>query len=67
MPSPDDDALYFRQLLAGRDFAATDPVARQMVNFCYAIGDRTSGEALLVDPAYGVGEVLDLLEADGMR
>jgi glyoxylase-like metal-dependent hydrolase (beta-lactamase superfamily II) len=67
MASPDDDPLYFRQLLAGRDFARTDPVARQMVNFCYAIGDRSSGEALLVDPAYGVGEVLDLLAADGMR
>ncbi|HUO49689.1 MAG TPA: MBL fold metallo-hydrolase [Acidimicrobiales bacterium] len=73
--APDDDrqtperkdTLYFRQLLAGRDFARTDPIARQMVNFCYAIGDRASGEALLVDPAYGVGEVLDLLEADGMR
>jgi len=62
-----DDRLYFRQLLAGRDFAAADPIARQMVNFCYAIGDRRQGEALLVDPAYGVGEVLDLLEADGMR
>ena len=52
---------------SGRDFARADPVARQMVNFSYAIGDRASGEALLVDPAYGVGDLLDLLEADGMR
>ena len=35
-----DDRFYFRQLLAGRDFARTDPVARQMVNFVYLIGDR---------------------------
>ncbi|MBO0691830.1 MAG: MBL fold metallo-hydrolase, partial [Acidimicrobiaceae bacterium] len=59
-------APYFRQLLAGRDFAESDPVARQMVNFVYAIGDRDAGQALLVDPAYDVGALLDLLEADGM-
>ena len=35
-----DDQLYFRQLLSGRDFAVTDPIAQQMVNFVYAIGDR---------------------------
>jgi hydroxyacylglutathione hydrolase len=46
-----DDRLYFRQLLSGRDFATADPVAQQMVNFVYAIGDRTTGECLLVDPA----------------
>jgi len=62
-----DDRLYFRQLLSGRDFAVADPVAQQMVNFVYAIGDRTTGECLLVDPAYAVGELLDAVEADGMR
>jgi len=61
------DRLYFRQLLSGTDFARADPVARQMVNFAYAIGDRTTGEALLVDPAYRVGELLDVVEGDGMR
>ncbi|MGH9082981.1 MAG: MBL fold metallo-hydrolase [Acidimicrobiales bacterium] len=63
----DGDPVYFRQLLAGRDFAAGDQVARQMVNFAYAVGDRRSGEALLVDPAYAVGDLLDILAADGMR
>ncbi|MGH9093186.1 MAG: MBL fold metallo-hydrolase [Acidimicrobiales bacterium] len=61
------DRLYFRQLLSGRDFAAGDPVARQMVNFVYAVGDRGTGEALLVDPAYAVADLLEVLEADGMR
>lgn len=61
------DRLYFRQLLSGRDFAVDDPVARQMVNFVYAIGDRERGEVLLVDPAYRVGELLGLVESDGMR
>ena len=61
------DRLYFRQLLSGNDFARDDPVARQMVNFAYAIGDRTTGDALLVDPAYRVGDLLDVIEGDGMR
>ena len=64
---PSDDRLYFRQLLAGRDFAVEDQIARQMVNFVYLIGDRTTGEALIVDPAYGVDDLLGLLDADGMR
>jgi glyoxylase-like metal-dependent hydrolase (beta-lactamase superfamily II) len=64
---PEDDPIYFRQLLSGRDFARQDMVARQMVNFCYLIGDRRSGEALVVDPAYDVQSLLDTLEADGMR
>ena len=62
-----DDRLYFRQLLAGRDFAASDPVAGQMVNFSYLIGDRAGQVAVVVDPAYDVGGLLDILEADGMR
>ena len=61
------DQLYFRQLLSGRDFATDDPVAQQMVNFVYAIGDRATGECVLVDPAYAVDELLDVVEADGMR
>jgi glyoxylase-like metal-dependent hydrolase (beta-lactamase superfamily II) len=61
------DRLYFRQLLAGRDFAADDPIAQQMVNFVYLIGDRDTGEAVVIDPAYGVRELVDLTGADGMR
>ncbi len=61
------DRLYFRQLLSGHDFAGDDPLAGQMVNFVYAIGDRDTGECLLVDPAYSVGELVDLVTADGMR
>ncbi|MGZ6983013.1 MAG: MBL fold metallo-hydrolase [Ilumatobacteraceae bacterium] len=61
-----DDRLYFRQLLPGRDFAVDDPLAQQMVNFVYAIGDRTTGECLLVDPAYAVDEVIDIVTDDGL-
>ncbi len=42
-------------------------MARQMVNFVYLIGDRETGEAVVVDPAYAVQDLLDILEADGMR
>lgn len=62
-----DDRLYFRQLLAGRDVATGDPLARQMVNFVYLIGDRTSGEALVVDPAYDIDGIIEVAGADGIR
>jgi glyoxylase-like metal-dependent hydrolase (beta-lactamase superfamily II) len=61
------DRLYFRQLLSGADFARDDPLAPQMVNFVYLVGDRETGEAVVIDPAYGVGELVDLLAADGLR
>lgn len=61
------EKLYFKQLLSGRDFARDDGIARQMVNFVYLIGDRETGEAVIVDPAYGVSDLLDILAADGMR
>jgi len=62
-----ETSLYFRQWLSGRDFAVGDPLATQMVNFAYAIGDRSTGECALVDPAYAVDELVDLVEADGLR
>jgi glyoxylase-like metal-dependent hydrolase (beta-lactamase superfamily II) len=62
-----DDRLYFRQLLSGRDFAQRDMIARQMRNFAYLIGDRETGDCLVVDPAYAAGDLVDALEADGMH
>jgi glyoxylase-like metal-dependent hydrolase (beta-lactamase superfamily II) len=61
------ERLFFRQLLAGRDFAAGDQIARQMVNFVYLIGDRDTGECVAVDPAYGVRELVDLVGVEGLR
>lgn len=60
------DRLYVRQLLSGRDFAVDDPIARQMVNFVYAVGDRESSQCVLIDPAYAVEELLAIVAADGM-
>jgi hydroxyacylglutathione hydrolase len=67
MAQPNDDRLYFRQLLSGRDFAVGDPMATQMVNFVYAIGDRATGECLLVDPAYDPAGLVETVTADGLR
>lgn len=61
-----EDRLYFRQLLAGRDFAVGDPIAAQMVNFVYLIGDRQQRQAVVVDPCYAVRELVGLAAQDGM-
>ncbi|WP_420622259.1 MBL fold metallo-hydrolase [Candidatus Poriferisodalis sp.] len=65
-PPPTGSRLYFRQLLSGQDFATSDPIARQMVNFSYLIGDRETCEAVVVDPAYAVDDLLDILAEDDM-
>ena len=62
----EDDNLYFRQLLAGRDFAQANPVAAQMVNFCYLIGDRASRTAVVVDPAWDVQSLVQIADDDDM-
>lgn len=67
-PTPSlERRLYFRQWLAGRDFATDSLVAGQMANFVYAVGDTATGECVLVDPCYAVGELVDKVERDGLR
>ncbi|HEX2738523.1 MAG TPA: MBL fold metallo-hydrolase, partial [Acidimicrobiia bacterium] len=61
------DRLFFRQLLAGTDFAAHTDLAGQMVNFVYLIGDRETGDVVAVDPAYSIPELLDIIDAEGMN
>jgi glyoxylase-like metal-dependent hydrolase (beta-lactamase superfamily II) len=64
---PDTERLYFRQLLSGRDFAQGDGIAAQMRNFAYLIGDRQTGDCVVVDPAYAAGDLVDALETDGLQ
>jgi glyoxylase-like metal-dependent hydrolase (beta-lactamase superfamily II) len=59
-------ALYFRQLLAGRDFAVGDDAAAAMANFAYAVGDTATRECVLVDPAWDVAGLLRQIDADDM-
>jgi glyoxylase-like metal-dependent hydrolase (beta-lactamase superfamily II) len=63
---PMPEGLFFRQLLAGRDFAAGDQFATTMRNHVYVVGDAASGEVLLVDPAYDVRALVGWVEEAGL-
>jgi hydroxyacylglutathione hydrolase len=66
-PRESNPPLYFRQLLAGKDFALDNPVAAQMMNFAYLVGDRDTRECLLVDPAWDVDSLVKLAQSDEMN
>lgn len=38
-----------------------------MVNFAYLIGDRDTGECVVVDPAYAIEDLVSIAEQDGMK
>lgn len=61
----DQEGLYFQQLLAGEQVAMSHPVAGQMRNFMYLVGDPASREAVIIDPAWDVGGLLDRAAQDG--
>lgn len=48
--------LYFRQMEIG-----------PMQNFTYLIGDKKTGECLVVDPAWDVPSIIDVAAKDGMK
>lgn len=48
--------LYFRQVLVG-----------PMQNFIYLLGSRTTGECLIVDPAWDTQALIDLAAKDDMK
>ena len=48
--------LYFRQIAVG-----------EMANLVYLVGSRSTGEALVVDPAWSVDSLADQAEADEMK
>jgi len=59
-------SLYLRQLLAGRDFARSDVFASQMANFVYLIGDEEQRACMVVDPAWDIRGILDVVDKDEM-
>jgi len=59
--------LYVRQLLAGRDYAIVNPVAGQMANFAYLVGDKDKGECYVVDPAWDPRGLVQIAEEEGMK
>jgi hydroxyacylglutathione hydrolase len=58
--------IYIKQLLAGRDFARANQFAAQMGNYVYLIGDDEQRVCMIVDPAWDVPDLLDIVEAEGM-
>ncbi|MEM1202095.1 MAG: MBL fold metallo-hydrolase [Acidobacteriota bacterium] len=64
---PAEREIYFRQLLAGQHVACSHVAAGQMRNFMYLIGDPATREAVVVDPAWDVPGLVDLVEEDGYR
>ena len=62
---PEREELYFRQLLAGEEVARAHPVAGQMANFMYLVGDPATRKAYAVDPAWDVEDLLDQAAGDG--
>lgn len=62
-----ESPLYFKQLLAGRDFGRNNPVCAQMENFIYLVGDKGTRECVVIDPAWAIDDVVNAAEADGMR
>jgi glyoxylase-like metal-dependent hydrolase (beta-lactamase superfamily II) len=59
--------LYLKQLLAGRDFAKTDIFASQMANFVYLVGDDVERTCMVVDPAWDIEGILDVIDGDDMK
>jgi hydroxyacylglutathione hydrolase len=59
--------LYLRQLFAGRDFAKTDRTAAGMANFIYLIGDDETRECVIVDPAWDVEGILEVIDREEMK
>ena len=59
-----DREVYFRQLLAGEEVALGHPVAGQMRNFMYLVGDPVARQAMVVDPAWDVGSLLEIARQD---
>ncbi len=61
------EGLYFRQLLAGRDFATANQFALTMRNHVYVLGDAASRDVVLVAPAYDIAGLLPWLAASDLR
>ena len=62
-----EGTIYFKQLLTGVHVARQDSSARQMANFIYLVGDRARRECVVIDPAWDIDGLLDIVQADGMK
>lgn len=61
------ERLLVKQCLSGVDVAVDDPAAAQMVNCSYLVADRVAGVALVVDPAWGPADLLEIARSMGLQ
>ena len=59
--------LEVTQLLAGRDFARAVSGSEKMSNFAYLVADRRAGECVLVDPAWDVRGLIEIVASDKLK
>ena len=63
----EENQLFFKQLLSGVDIGRSDSSAQQMANFIYLIGDKKTHECVVVDPAWDIDGILEVIEAEEMQ
>mgnify|MGYP000529984658 CR=1 FL=1 len=63
----EENPLFFKQLLSGVDIGKSDSSAQQMANFIYIIGDKNTRECVIVDPAWDIDGILNVIEAEEMK
>lgn len=71
------DRIYFRHLIPGEDICVSTTfnpitkvifeIATQMRNIIYVLGDKSTGECMVVDPCWDVNGILKAVSKDGMR
>ena len=63
----EESPLFFKQLLSGVDIGKSDSSAHQMANCIYLIGDKNTRECVIVDPAWDIDGILEVIEAEEMK
>ena len=62
--------FYFKQLVVGQDFATSSSsvhsLARNMNNYVYVLGDKSTGDAIVVDGAWDPDGIMALVARDNM-
>ncbi|SVB72729.1 uncharacterized protein METZ01_LOCUS225583, partial [marine metagenome] len=53
--------------MSGVDIGKSDSSARQMANFIYIIGDKNTRECVIVDPAWDIDGILNVIETEEMK
>jgi glyoxylase-like metal-dependent hydrolase (beta-lactamase superfamily II) len=62
-----ENRIFFKQLLSGVDIGKSDTSARQMANFVYLIGDTQTRECVVVDPAWDIDGLLEVVKGEDMK